>query len=90
MSKILYDAAILALKEAHTAFMRGNPGEYNEKMRVAKSAISAIRALGITGENGREMELLELGAEKTLVSTLPLLKRRTVCWACMNWQQFRC
>lgn len=74
MSKILHDAAIEALRAAHDSFMRGDTGEYKEKMQAAEDAIGAIRALGVNGENGREMELLALGAEKTLAATLPLLK----------------
>lgn len=74
MSKLLHDTAIRAMQEAHAAFMEGDRKGYREKMEEAERAIGAIRALGITGDNGREMELLELGGEKTLTSTLPLLR----------------
>lgn len=74
VSEILHDAAIKAMKEAHASFMRGDRRDYREKMKVADGAINAIRSLGVEHNKGREIELLALEGEKTLLSSLPQLK----------------
>lgn len=55
MSKILCDAVILALKEAHAAYLRQNMEKYRNDMKVAEYALKAIRVPdSINPSNRRE------------------------------------
>jgi len=71
LSTILYNAVIQALKEAHEAYLAKRIHKYQESMRVAESGIAAIESLGTEDDCGREMELMGLRAEATLMHTLP-------------------
>lgn len=70
MSRVLHDAVILALKEAHEAYLNQAANEYRESMRVAECALEAIRLLGVEDSCGRQMELMGLQAELTLMHAL--------------------
>lgn len=70
MSRVLCEAVIQALKEAHEAWLDQHIEKYKEDLRVAECAIGAIRSLGMGDACGREMELMGLQAEWTLVSSL--------------------
>ena len=70
MSKVLCDAVILALKEAHKAYLRQNMEKYRADMKVAEYALNAIRALGEDDGCGRTLELMGLQAEIALLNSL--------------------
>jgi len=70
ISRLLHDAVIRALKEAHAAYLAQHMENYRKYMKVAECAIEAIRSLGVDEDNGREMELMCLEAEITLMHTL--------------------
>lgn len=67
MSRLLCDAVIRALREAHGAYLRQNAEEYRECLKVAQCGIEGIRMLGVEDDFGREMELMGLEAELTLL-----------------------
>lgn len=70
MSRILYDAVIRALKEAHEAYLNQDSEKYREGLKVAECGIEAIRLLGTEDDYGRKMELMGLQAELTLMQSL--------------------
>ena len=73
MSRILHDAVIQALKEAHAAYLAHNSDKFRENMHVAECGVEAIRLLGMEDISGRQMELMGLEAEITLLQTLPCI-----------------
>lgn len=73
MSRILHDAVIQALKVAHAAFLERNLEKFREHMHVAECGVEAIRSLGLDDVCGRQMELMSLEAEITLLNTLPFI-----------------
>lgn len=75
MSRVLCEAVIQALKEAHAAWLAQHMEKYKEDLRVAECAIEAIRSLGMGEACGREMELMGLQAEMTLISSLAEIHR---------------
>lgn len=70
MSRVLCEAVIQALKEAHEAWLDQHMEKYRESLKVAECGIGAIRSLGLEDTSGREIELMGLQAEMTLVSAL--------------------
>lgn len=70
MSKVLCSAVLQALKDAHSAYRKHRFDRYQEHMKVADCALEAIRSLGQGGERAREMEVMALSAEVTLMHAL--------------------
>ena len=70
MSRVLCEAVIQALKEAHEAWLDQHMEKYRESLKVAECAIEAISSLGIGDAYGREMELMGLQAEMMLLRSL--------------------
>lgn len=70
MARVLCEAVLQALKEAHEAWLDQHMEKYRESLKVAECGIGAIRSLGMEDTCGREMELMGLQAEMTLISSL--------------------
>lgn len=73
MSRILHDAVIQALKEAHAAYQARALEKYRDSMQVAQCGVKAIRSLGTEEVIGRQMELMGLEAEITLMHAMTCL-----------------
>ena len=70
MSRVLHDAVIQALKEAHNAYLAFNTDKYRDSLKVAECGIEAIRLLGTEDSCGRQMEIMGLQAEISLIRTM--------------------
>lgn len=70
MSRLLHDAVIQALNEAHCAYLTGNIEKYRDSLKVAECGIDAIRSLGTEDSCGRQMEIMGLQAEISLMRTM--------------------
>ena len=75
MARTLCGAALKALKKAHAAYLRSEYTGYFENIKLAKSAVSAIQALGAETDCSRGILLASLKAELMLIDMLQKLNK---------------
>ena len=75
MARVLCDAVIKALKQAHAAYLSNEHNRFEESIKIAESALIAIQSLGSETDCSREMLMMGLKAESLLIGSLQKLNR---------------